>query len=282
MFVVRRVVRNGTSLTPQKQPFDKTVYDLLTNFSRSCRVTSKVRLNHSTCSSGSSIVFSNDGKISGEQNDNTMLPMKHIHRTYATRRGMQPRKPDKVIDGAFKDFDLDPTMFKLGFEDIEELKDADEKVKKIFSLEYASRQEVQFKKGTMLVDKVREDEFKPSHEAKIAILTVKIRNLAEHMKENKKDKVNKRRLYIMIDRRNQLLGYLRRNNYDRFKWLLEELGIQYSVPPIQIIRVTKRQLEERSVTRKAYFDRKKALYEYFKQKIDDADAEEKELMEKKS
>ncbi|XP_070568075.1 small ribosomal subunit protein uS15m-like isoform X2 [Ptychodera flava] len=271
MIGIRQLASCSVTLVAKKHISPKTINDLASSFTRTCCVTN-VRM-----STASSALGLSRAKISKERLENDRRMCWKQHRTYATMKGISKRKPPmKVVDEGFQDVEVDPSMYKLGFEDVEELQDADEIVKKLFTLEYASNFEIQRLKGDILKKRVRESEDGPSHEVNIAILTLQIRNLAEHMKHNRKDMLNKRRLLMAIDRRNKLLGYLRRNNYDRFQWLLKELGIQYSVPPSKIIKLSKKQREERAVKKKAYYDRQKALYEYFKQKIEDADAEELE------
>lgn len=68
-----------------------------------------------------------------------------------------------------------------------------------------------------------------SSEVQIAILTVKIRALANQLdgKGAKKDKVNKRNLRVMVHKRQKLLQYLRRKERggDRWQHLIEKLGL---------------------------------------------------------
>jgi ribosomal protein S15 len=68
-----------------------------------------------------------------------------------------------------------------------------------------------------------------SSEVQIAILTAKIRVLANHLeaKGGNKDKVNKRNLRLLVHRRQKLLAYLRQKERggDRWKNLIETLGL---------------------------------------------------------
>jgi len=65
-----------------------------------------------------------------------------------------------------------------------------------------------------------------SPEVQIAILTRKIHNLTEHLKKNKKDNGSKKGLHEMISRRRKLLDYLKRVDVDRYKKIIEKLGLR--------------------------------------------------------
>ena len=68
-----------------------------------------------------------------------------------------------------------------------------------------------------------------SSEVQVAILTAKIKVLADHMllKGRQKDKVNKRNLRLLVHRRQKLLQYLRRKERggDRWQNLISTLGL---------------------------------------------------------
>ncbi len=65
-----------------------------------------------------------------------------------------------------------------------------------------------------------------SPEVQIALLTVKINKLAEHLKEHGKDVHSRRGLLSMVAKRRRLLAYLQKRDEDRFKALTKELGIK--------------------------------------------------------
>ncbi len=65
-----------------------------------------------------------------------------------------------------------------------------------------------------------------SPEVQIAVLTKRINTLTEHMKENKKDFSTRRGLLILVSRRNRLLAYIRNESMDRYKTLIERLGLR--------------------------------------------------------
>ena len=65
-----------------------------------------------------------------------------------------------------------------------------------------------------------------SPEVQISILTERIRNLTEHLKEHNKDFHSRRGLLIMVGQRRSLLDYLRRKNQTRYDELIKTLGLR--------------------------------------------------------
>lgn len=65
-----------------------------------------------------------------------------------------------------------------------------------------------------------------SPEVQIAILSERISNLTEHFKGHKKDNHSRRGLLKMVSQRRRLLDYVRGNNEDRYKSLIERLGLR--------------------------------------------------------
>ncbi|MFZ5642386.1 MAG: 30S ribosomal protein S15 [Bacillota bacterium] len=65
-----------------------------------------------------------------------------------------------------------------------------------------------------------------SPEVQIAILTKRIKTLTEHLKFHKKDHHSRRGLLKMVGQRRALLNYLRDNNFERYRSLLEKLGLR--------------------------------------------------------
>lgn len=60
----------------------------------------------------------------------------------------------------------------------------------------------------------------------IAILTDKINNLTEHLKENKHDYSSKRGLFLMIGKRRSLLDYLKKNDVVKYREVIKKLNIR--------------------------------------------------------
>jgi len=65
-----------------------------------------------------------------------------------------------------------------------------------------------------------------SPEVQIALLSERLTQLSEHFKTHKKDHASRRGLLIMVAKRRRLLTYLRDTNPDRYKALLQKLGIR--------------------------------------------------------
>lgn len=65
-----------------------------------------------------------------------------------------------------------------------------------------------------------------SPEVQIAILSKRIADLTEHLKLNKKDHSSRRGLYKMIRRRKGMLNYLRDNDIERYRAIVEKLGLR--------------------------------------------------------
>ena len=65
-----------------------------------------------------------------------------------------------------------------------------------------------------------------SPEVQVAILSERIGQLSEHFKTHQKDHASRRGLLMMVNRRRRLLDYLRGRHQDRYKVLIEKLGIR--------------------------------------------------------
>ena len=65
-----------------------------------------------------------------------------------------------------------------------------------------------------------------SPEVQVAILTERIQYLTEHFKTHKKDHHSRRGLLKLVGQRRRLLDYLKRIEFNRYKDLIERLGIR--------------------------------------------------------
>jgi small subunit ribosomal protein S15 len=65
-----------------------------------------------------------------------------------------------------------------------------------------------------------------SPEVQVAILTERILNLTEHLKVHPKDFHSRRGLLIMVGQRRRLLDYLKRKNAERYRGLIQRLGLR--------------------------------------------------------
>jgi len=65
-----------------------------------------------------------------------------------------------------------------------------------------------------------------SPEVQVAMLTERINQLTEHLKQHKKDHHSRRGLLKMVGKRRALLNYLKKNDLDRYKNLIEKLELR--------------------------------------------------------
>ena len=65
-----------------------------------------------------------------------------------------------------------------------------------------------------------------SAEVQVALLTARINELTEHLREHKKDHHSRRGLLMLVGKRRRLLNYLQRNDLDRYRALIKELGLR--------------------------------------------------------
>jgi len=65
-----------------------------------------------------------------------------------------------------------------------------------------------------------------SPEVQVAIFTERINQLTEHLKVNKKDHHSRRGLLLLVGKRRRLLNYLSRNDVERYRALIQKLGIR--------------------------------------------------------
>ncbi len=65
-----------------------------------------------------------------------------------------------------------------------------------------------------------------SPEVQIAILTSRIQNLTEHLKKNDKDHHSRRGLLKMVGHRRKLLAYLQKKDIERYRAIIEKLGLR--------------------------------------------------------
>ena len=65
-----------------------------------------------------------------------------------------------------------------------------------------------------------------SPEVQVAILSERIRNLTEHLKDHKKDFHSRRGLLIMVGQRRRMLDYLKVKDSGRYESLIGRLGLR--------------------------------------------------------
>ena len=65
-----------------------------------------------------------------------------------------------------------------------------------------------------------------SPEVQVAVLTQRIKDLTEHLKEHKHDHHSRRGLLLLVGQRRRLLGYLQNVDINRYRKLIERLGLR--------------------------------------------------------
>ena len=65
-----------------------------------------------------------------------------------------------------------------------------------------------------------------SPEVQVAMLTQRIKDLTEHLKEHKHDHHSRRGLFLLVGQRRRLLGYLQDVDINRYRSLIERLGLR--------------------------------------------------------
>ncbi len=72
----------------------------------------------------------------------------------------------------------------------------------------------------------KNDQDTGSPEVQIAILSYRIKELTEHMKANPNDHHSRRGLLMLVGQRRGMLDYLRRKDINRYRAIIEALGIR--------------------------------------------------------
>ena len=63
-------------------------------------------------------------------------------------------------------------------------------------------------------------------EVQVALLTERINDLNDHLRDHRKDHHSRRGLLMLVGRRRRLLNYLQRSDLERYRTLLRELGLR--------------------------------------------------------
>lgn len=65
-----------------------------------------------------------------------------------------------------------------------------------------------------------------SPEVQVALLSARISQLSDHFKTHKNDHHSRRGLLMLVNQRRRLLGYLKHKDAERYKTLIERLGLR--------------------------------------------------------
>lgn len=140
------------------------------------------------------------------------------------------------------DFKIHPKDPCKPYENIQELKDADELVQKLFSLEFNSlKQRAELAKDRALLTVKRHESDVGSHECHLAMMTTEIHHMQDIIKTHPRNKKLKVQLKEKIEKRKKYLKRLRMWDYKRFEWVLEKLNLIYKPPPETYITVTRKE-----------------------------------------
>ena len=85
---------------------------------------------------------------------------------------------------------------------------------------------VKEEKSQIITEHRRSDTDTGSPEVQIAVLSKRISDLTEHLKTHKKDHHSRRGLLQMVGRRRRLLDYLRQEDIERYRALVQRLGLR--------------------------------------------------------
>ena len=70
------------------------------------------------------------------------------------------------------------------------------------------------------------EKYGKSAESQIALFTIRIAHLTEHLKVNHKDHSSERALKMLVGKRRRLLDYLIKVDIERYRAIIKELGIR--------------------------------------------------------
>jgi small subunit ribosomal protein S15 len=82
------------------------------------------------------------------------------------------------------------------------------------------------KKANLIKEYAREEGDTGSPEVQVAILTARITYLTEHFQTHKKDHHSRRGLLKLVGQRRRLLRYLQKVDQNRYKTLIQRLGLR--------------------------------------------------------
>ena len=85
---------------------------------------------------------------------------------------------------------------------------------------------VQEKKKEIIEQHKSHEKDTGSPEVQIALLSERIRYLTEHFKVHKRDHLSRRGLLKLVGQRRRLLNYLKENKVDRYRMIIDKLGLR--------------------------------------------------------
>ena len=82
------------------------------------------------------------------------------------------------------------------------------------------------KKREIVAEYGRGDADTGSTEVQVALLTARINELTEHLRQHRKDHHSRRGLLMLVGKRRRLLRYLERSDVERYRALVADLGLR--------------------------------------------------------
>jgi len=82
------------------------------------------------------------------------------------------------------------------------------------------------RKTSLIQDYRQGDADTGSPEVQVAVMTERINNLTQHMRQHKHDYHSRRGLIMLVGKRNRLLRYLQRTDRERYTELIGRLGLR--------------------------------------------------------
>lgn len=82
------------------------------------------------------------------------------------------------------------------------------------------------KKTAIMQEYARSEGDTGSPEVQIAVLSARIAELTEHLKQHPKDNHSRRGMFKMVGQRRGLLSYLKEKDIERYRALIEKLGLR--------------------------------------------------------
>ena len=85
------------------------------------------------------------------------------------------------------------------------------------------------RKAELMAQYGKKEKDSGSAAVQVALLTVRIKGLTEHMKSHQKDFHTRRGLLMLVGKRRRLLGYIKAQDIEEYRSLIKSLGIRDNI-----------------------------------------------------
>lgn len=149
---------------------------------------------------------------------------------------------------------LDKDAVKYYYKDIAELKSLSPEVQRIFTLDLADRKEKKVHERQEMIDWIFSTLGLEAHlERKIALATIRIRCMKDHVSVFWKDKRSKSDLNERIAKRRKWLKELRKLDFERFIWICKKLKLRYKrVTPYSYFKLSRRGRRKKKARKRSF------------------------------